>query len=476
MNTTSILPDYIHCIGKQLLNALNDQGQLGQIYQGLTKYISAKYGGSHHLPRLKYQACARSPTARTLYLLEREYEIHVHTTIKDFPIKQSAIELAWLQTAGYALFSQDQKQTTKKYLNKLHTYNITTLAQIQNPDTHHILSPKEFKQKFKVAPKLIKEALAQTQLLFPHNPPTTHNSPPQHVTTLIPPINTNNQVDPTSGKPIQDIINTKTTTHKDKWGAKAIKQHYLCQWNTPPANTTKWVEASLLLHHDNVALDHNIYILHKFLRNQQETNTLTTYNSCINFRQSKDQRFIRPPIIAPNLTLITKECNPDKDIITTKPTIQIQGTETNIYDPTGAYVLTMPLTRLQWLWERYSQSQTHPMLHFLNPPPQDFTTEILWLTQRYVTILPKRKPKKHNPNNNHQTLHPSTLQALIEAYNITHSYYSSPLTCPTTITQYNSPYNRDIIFGSTGLAHSSKWTGNGLAHPPDLKTAMTSIH
>ena len=99
-------------------------------------------------------------------------------------------------------------------------------------------------------------------------------------------------------------------------------------------------------------------------------------------------------ITATNLTLNTKECNPDKDIITTKPTIQIQGAETNIYDQTGAYILTMPLTRLQWLWERYNQNQTHHMIHFLNPPPHDFATKILWLTQRYVTNLPKRKPKK----------------------------------------------------------------------------------
>ena len=98
-NTTSILPDYINCIDKQLLNALNDQGQLGQIYQGLTKYITSKYGGSHHLPHLKYQACARSPISHTLYLLEREYEIHVHTSIKSFPIKNSTIELGWTQTA-----------------------------------------------------------------------------------------------------------------------------------------------------------------------------------------------------------------------------------------------------------------------------------------------------------------------------------------------------------------------------------------
>lgn len=89
INTTSILPEYIHCIGKQLLNALNDQGQLGQIYQGLTKYITAKYGGSYHLPCLNYQACARSPTTKTMYLLEWEYEIHVSTNIKNFPIKQT---------------------------------------------------------------------------------------------------------------------------------------------------------------------------------------------------------------------------------------------------------------------------------------------------------------------------------------------------------------------------------------------------
>lgn len=112
--------------------------------------------------------------------------------------------------------------------------------------------------------------------------------------------------------------------------------------------------------------------------------------------------FSHSPIIAPNLTLTTKECNPYKDFITTKPTIQIQETEIYIYDQIGAYILIMPITRLQWLWERYNQSQVHPMLYFLNPPPQDFATEFLWLTQRYyVTILPKRKPKKHNLNNNY---------------------------------------------------------------------------
>ena len=71
IKVSSLLPYYIHCIGQQLLQALNDPGQLGDIYQGLTKYIAAKYGGSLHLPKLKQQACTRSPIARTLFLLKR---------------------------------------------------------------------------------------------------------------------------------------------------------------------------------------------------------------------------------------------------------------------------------------------------------------------------------------------------------------------------------------------------------------------
>jgi hypothetical protein len=37
---------YLTCIGEQLINALNDKGRLGQIYNGLTKHILAKHGGA----------------------------------------------------------------------------------------------------------------------------------------------------------------------------------------------------------------------------------------------------------------------------------------------------------------------------------------------------------------------------------------------------------------------------------------------
>ena len=75
--------------------------------------------------------------------------------------------------------------------------------------------------KIKLPPKLIKEALVQAQLLFPHSPRTTYDPPSPQVPIHTSPTSTNDQVDPTIGKPIQAIINTNITMYKDKWGAKA---------------------------------------------------------------------------------------------------------------------------------------------------------------------------------------------------------------------------------------------------------------
>ena len=104
-------------------------------------------------------------------------------------------------------------------------------------------------------------------------------------------------------------------------------------------------------------------------------------------------------------------------------------------------------------------------LDFRQTPYEDFATEILWLIQRYIIVLPKKNLENCNPNNNHQTLHLPTLDKLIEAYQITQSYYSSPLTCPTQLTQYISPHNRDIFFDWSGIAKSFKWMGTGVGHP-----------
>jgi hypothetical protein len=179
INATSLLPDYIHCIGQQLLQALNDQGQLGTIYQGLTKYITAKYGGSLDLPKLKQQACSKSPIARTLFLLKKEYEIHIATTNKAFSIKQTQLELTWKSTPAYANLTETSKIQSQKFLDKLYTYGITTLLQIQNTTTNTILTPEEFRTIYNHAPKIIKEALHYTKhKLYSHILKPTHPKEP----------------------------------------------------------------------------------------------------------------------------------------------------------------------------------------------------------------------------------------------------------------------------------------------------------
>ena len=57
----SLKNTYITCMGEQLINALNDKGRLGKKYNGITKYILAKHGGSLHLPRITQNDCIRSP-------------------------------------------------------------------------------------------------------------------------------------------------------------------------------------------------------------------------------------------------------------------------------------------------------------------------------------------------------------------------------------------------------------------------------
>jgi hypothetical protein len=201
-----------------------------------------------------------------------------------------------------------------------------------------------------------------------------------------------------------------------------------------------------------------------------------TYANYLTHVQTKDKKFIQPPLKITNLTTSTQECNPDKDILVNKPTIQINTSVANIHDQNGNYIATINIDRLQWLWSQFTHNNQQHLTNFLHPPPQDFETEVLWLLQRYVTILPKKKPKTIQPQNLHHTLHPEIIKTLITTFQITHSYYSSPLTCPIQITQFHSPHNRDIIFGSLGHAKSSKWTGIGLAFPTDYNTTVEAIH
>lgn len=69
--------------------SLNNQGHLGKRYQGLPKYIVTNKVGlsiSQNIP--SYRECARSSIAKTFFLIEREFEIHVNTKETSFLIQQ----------------------------------------------------------------------------------------------------------------------------------------------------------------------------------------------------------------------------------------------------------------------------------------------------------------------------------------------------------------------------------------------------
>ena len=369
INMTSLLPDYVHCIGQQLIQALNDPGQLGTIYQGLTKYISAKYGGSLHLPKLKQQACSRSPIARTLFLLQKEYEIHITTTNKTFPVKKIPLEITWKTNPIYHTLSDHSKVQSQKYLDKLYTYGITTLPQILNKTNASILTPEEFRIIYKSSPKTIKVALQQTQILFPQpQQPTSQRTPK---ITQHPPQDTNPNLNPILGNAIHKIINEKITTRKDKWGAQATKKTYLCQWQTTNSTTHQWRTEEDLLHPDNIFLNHNLLAITQYHTANITQNTTNTYVKYLTNTQTKDIKFIHPPLTITNITVNIHECNPDKDIITNKPTITTHALGANIYDHNGNYIATLTLERLHWLWNQFSHNNLQHLTNFLQPPPQD---------------------------------------------------------------------------------------------------------
>lgn len=125
-----------------------------------------------------------------------------------------------------------------------------------------------------------------------------------------------------------------------------------------------------------------------------------------------------------------------------KPTIQIQEFDSNIYNHRGAYITTIPSTRLQWSWDKLIQNKTHHMANFLQPSPQDSGTKILWLAQWYITILPKKITSKNiTPTT---TIKPSTHGHQVLMHVGTHP--SIPLRPPLSI--------HPPIHPSLSLSHS----------------------
>ena len=116
---------------------------------------------------------------------------------------------------------------------------------------------------------------------------------------------------------------------------------------------------------------------------------------------------------------------------------------------------------MKWLWQQYNKNKysTHSLV-------------VVWLYQRYNYKKPKKNPLKAS----HHTLPQNLLDSITKTFNVTHSYFSSLVTCSTHITQYYSPFARDKIFGALGTAFQYKWNGIGHAHPHNEETTHQAIH
>ena len=78
------------------------------------------------------------------------------------------------------------------------------------------------------------------------------------------------------------------------------------------------------------------------------------------FTQNKDSRHISPPLNIPLVKISTHECNLEKDINTNTNKIQIQNDSAHIYDETGKHIITIPHTRVVWLWNQYNRTLHQP--------------------------------------------------------------------------------------------------------------------
>ena len=134
-------------------------------------------------------------------------------------------------------------------------------------------------------------------------------------------------------------------------------------------------------------------------------------------------------------------------------TIQVMHNSAYIYDIDGRHIHTTSTSCLKWLWTQYQHTTTHPPS--IEPPLQNFETEVTWLIYCYQC-----------PKNIQYSLPTPLLDHILTTFDVTHTYFSSPLTCSTLLKQYYSPFPRDCIFGSLGTALIHKWNGQGFAHPP----------
>ena len=173
-------------------------------------------------------------------------------------------------------------------------------------------------------------------------------------------------------------------------GCSSYHKSHLCQWQLPQGTTQQWCKEEELLHPDNISLEHNILCITQYHNTQRTQRTTQMYANCLNHTQSKDNKYIHPPLKITSLQLSIQECNSDKDIQTNTPTIQIQEPEANIYDQRGNHITTITTERLQWLWTQFSHNINTQPLNSLHPTPKFWNKYTLAHTKIHNHPLQKK--------------------------------------------------------------------------------------
>jgi hypothetical protein len=169
--------------------------------------------------------------------------------------------------------------------------------------------------------------------------------------------------------------------------------------------------------------EYNLTLLKQFYLTQQHKHYQNITEQNFYQIQSKDTRYIHPPLQLPLVQIILNECNLDTDINTLEPTIQIIQNKALIFTNKGNHLITISKNRLEWLWNQYTtNSNIH---HQLDQPCQTFETEVIWLYERYKYRIPKTDPLKKS----HYTIPTEILDQITTLFNIKTSYFSSPVTC-----------------------------------------------
>ena len=99
-------------------------------------------------------------------------------------------------------------------------------------------------------------------------------------------------------------------------------------------------------------------------------------------------------------------------------------------------------------------------------------TIVAWLYHRYRCRIPKNNPLKAT----HYYLPPSLLDHILTSFSITHSCFSSPVTCSTTLTYFFPLYTQDKNFRSLGDAFTYQWVGWEFTHLHSIQAADQALH